>query len=273
MSDRGFEARRWRSSHLNQRRRGHRHSVVEVRACERRDQAWATLVSRLVAGAPRTSTSVGGATDTRWLRCELASLETPRGRPWFRGSSLALLAPQPASGPRTWRSEVRQICCRWRPPVERIASASSLERRIRRRAGCSSVDAGTGASEADVTSAAGIAAAGSGTVARRPCCASLRVHMWQGWVIPACRESSILANCEEASAGRATVGSRLAGALHLNQRRRQSARSTITGAWSEAPLPARSSRSMNAPVTSFAKPGFPSTKSIRIPRLRSKRCR
>ena len=54
---------------------------------------------------------------------------------------------------------------------------------------------------------------------------------------------------------------------------RQSARSTITGAWSLAPLPARSSRSISAPVTRVAKAGEPSTKSMRIPRLRSKRCR
>ncbi len=52
-----------------------------------------------------------------------------------------------------------------------------------------------------------------------------------------------------------------------------SARSTTTGAWSEAPLPARSSRSMNAPVTRSANGAEPSTKSIRRPRLRSKRCR
>ena len=38
-------------------------------------------------------------------------------------------------------------------------------------------------------------------------------------------------------------------------RARQSARSTITGAWSEAPVPARSSRSMNAPVTRPASDG------------------
>ena len=48
-------------------------------------------------------------------------------------------------------------------------------------------------------------------------------------------------------------------------------RSTTTGAWSEAPLPARSSRSMKACVTRFANDGVPTTKSIRIPRLRSHR--
>ena len=46
-------------------------------------------------------------------------------------------------------------------------------------------------------------------------------------------------------------------------------RSTITGAWSLAPLPARSSLSMKAPVTRFAKDGLPRTKSMRMPRLRS----
>ena len=50
-------------------------------------------------------------------------------------------------------------------------------------------------------------------------------------------------------------------------------RSTMTGAWSQAPLPARSSRSMKAPVTRSASDGVPRTKSIRMPRLRSKRCR
>ena len=53
----------------------------------------------------------------------------------------------------------------------------------------------------------------------------------------------------------------------------QSASSTITGAWSLAPVPARSSRSISAPVTRVAKAAEPSTKSMRIPRLRSKRCR
>ena len=51
------------------------------------------------------------------------------------------------------------------------------------------------------------------------------------------------------------------------------ARSTITGAWSLAPWPARSSRSIPAPVTRAARAGEPSTKSMRMPRLRSKRCR
>jgi len=46
-------------------------------------------------------------------------------------------------------------------------------------------------------------------------------------------------------------------------------RSTMTGAWSLAPLPARSSRSMKAPVTRSANDSLPSTKSRRMPRLRS----
>ena len=50
-------------------------------------------------------------------------------------------------------------------------------------------------------------------------------------------------------------------------------RSTTTGAWSEAPCPARSSRSMNAPVTRSASGGVASTKSIFRPRSRSKRWR
>ena len=50
-------------------------------------------------------------------------------------------------------------------------------------------------------------------------------------------------------------------------------RSTTTGAWSEAPWPARSSRSMKACVTRYANDGEPSTKSMRMPRFRSNRCR
>ena len=67
----------------------------------------------------------------------------------------------------------------------------------------------------------------------------------------------------------------LALAHHLQDRLDPCAqsRSTITGAWSLAPLPARSSRSMKAPVTRAAKDGLPRTKSMRMPRLRSKRCR
>ena len=53
----------------------------------------------------------------------------------------------------------------------------------------------------------------------------------------------------------------------------QSARSTMTGAWSLAPVPPRSSRSISAPVTRAANAGEPSTKSMRMPRFRSKRCR
>ena len=49
------------------------------------------------------------------------------------------------------------------------------------------------------------------------------------------------------------------------------ASSTITGAWSEAPLPLRSCRSITAPVTRFASAGEASTKSIRIPSRRGKR--
>ncbi len=52
-----------------------------------------------------------------------------------------------------------------------------------------------------------------------------------------------------------------------------SMRSTATGAWSEAPVPARSSRSMNAPETRAASDGEASTKSMRSPRFRSNRCR
>ena len=50
-------------------------------------------------------------------------------------------------------------------------------------------------------------------------------------------------------------------------------RSTITGAWSDAPLPARSSLSMKASVTRLARGGDPRTKSIRMPRFRSNRWR
>src|SRR5699024_3136054 len=41
---------------------------------------------------------------------------------------------------------------------------------------------------------------------------------------------------------------------------------TMTGAWSLAPLPLRSSRSIAAAVTRSARPADPRTKSIRIPR-------
>ncbi len=51
------------------------------------------------------------------------------------------------------------------------------------------------------------------------------------------------------------------------------ATSTRTGAWSDAPFPARSSRSIEAPVTRAASGGEASTKSMRIPRFRSNRCR
>ena len=50
------------------------------------------------------------------------------------------------------------------------------------------------------------------------------------------------------------------------RRRGQSARSTTTGAWSEAPVPARSSRSMNAPGHPRRRAtASPRTKSIRMP--------
>ena len=51
----------------------------------------------------------------------------------------------------------------------------------------------------------------------------------------------------------------------------QSSRSTMTGAWSLAPLPLRSSRSISAPVTRPASAGEPSTKSMRMPSRRGKR--
>ena len=51
----------------------------------------------------------------------------------------------------------------------------------------------------------------------------------------------------------------------------QSASSTITGAWSEAPLPLRSSRSIIAPVTRAARAGEARMKSIRIPSFFGKR--
>ena len=51
------------------------------------------------------------------------------------------------------------------------------------------------------------------------------------------------------------------------------ARSTITGAWSLAPLPLRSSRSISAPVVRAASAGDPSTKSIRMPSRRGNRSR
>lgn len=65
----------------------------------------------------------------------------------------------------------------------------------------------------------------------------------------------------------------------VSDRRRpgsQSARSTMTGAWSDAPLPwpsepPRSSRSTHAPVTRPATAGEPSSRSIRMPRFRSNR--
>ncbi len=50
-------------------------------------------------------------------------------------------------------------------------------------------------------------------------------------------------------------------------------RSTTTGAWSEAPSPARSSRSTKPCTTRAARDGEPRTKSMRMPRLRSKRWR
>ena len=53
--------------------------------------------------------------------------------------------------------------------------------------------------------------------------------------------------------------------------RHQSASSTITGAWSEAPLPLRSSRSIDAPVTRAARAGEARTKSIRMPSFLGKR--
>ena len=49
--------------------------------------------------------------------------------------------------------------------------------------------------------------------------------------------------------------------------RRQSSSSTTTGAWSLAPTPLRSSRSMTAPATSAASAGDPRTKSMRMPRF------
>ena len=49
------------------------------------------------------------------------------------------------------------------------------------------------------------------------------------------------------------------------------ASSTTTGAWSLAPLPLRSSRSISAPITRAASAGEARTKSIRIPSRRGKR--
>ncbi len=52
---------------------------------------------------------------------------------------------------------------------------------------------------------------------------------------------------------------------------RQSSSWTTTGAWSLAPLPLRSSRSIRAPVTRAASAGEASVKSIRMPSRRGKR--
>ena len=49
----------------------------------------------------------------------------------------------------------------------------------------------------------------------------------------------------------------------MTRERRQSASVTITGAWSEAPLPLRSSRSIDASATRSARAGEPSAKTIR----------
>lgn len=51
----------------------------------------------------------------------------------------------------------------------------------------------------------------------------------------------------------------------------QSASSTTTGAWSEAPFPLRSSRSIAAPSTRAASTGEARTKSIRMPRFLANR--
>ena len=51
----------------------------------------------------------------RRLRCELASLETPNPRRSFRGSSLALLAPQPPNKAST-RSAAPKVVSPWPPP-------------------------------------------------------------------------------------------------------------------------------------------------------------
>ena len=48
---------------------------------------------------------------------------------------------------------------------------------------------------------------------------------------------------------------------------------TSTGAWSDAPLPLRSSRSIAASVTRAARAGEASTKSIRMPSRRANRSR
>jgi hypothetical protein len=52
--------------------------------------------------------------------------------------------------------------------------------------------------------------------------------------------------------------------------RRQSVRSTITGTWSDAPLPLRSSRSIVAPAARPASAGDAQQKSMRSPLFRGK---
>ncbi len=54
--------------------------------------------------------------------------------------------------------------------------------------------------------------------------------------------------------------------LTVRNRLGAQASSTITGTWSLGPLPLRSSRSMEAPVTRSARPGEQRAKSIRMPR-------
>lgn len=87
---------------------------------------------------------------------------------------------------------------RWRPPVGRITSASSLARRIRRVAGCSSADTGNGDVEKEAGSAHVAGARPTAGVRRGPTLAAAalrRIHMLQGCENRAGPESPILANC------------------------------------------------------------------------------
>jgi hypothetical protein len=91
----GFEARRWRSSHLS-------HRIGSQHSYPTRVPAPPHQASRLVAGAPHTSAtgSAASAPTRRESRPRLTRL---------RGSSLALLTPQPPNRPSLRRRGRRTL--------------------------------------------------------------------------------------------------------------------------------------------------------------------
>lgn len=112
------------------------------------------------------------------------------------------------------------------------------------------------------------------TTTRAPVLARTRstTGIQEAWVrVQPCASTTVAASSAPGRAVNSRTRSRAPSAVATLKSRvtsvctAQSSSSTTTGAWSEAPLPLRSSRSMAAPATRLARAGEPSTKSIRMP--------